>query len=170
MARLLVAIVRVGVRVLLVEVVRGVVAVSSTTLDILDTGETKKTNIALGLEHHTSLPLRPARVVTEHGVKLVKRLLLGLGNHEPDVEDAEDAHDAEEDEHAVRSSGDEVGSGHADGKVVEPVGRSTDRDTLGTKTQREDLGDDDPGAWPQENPKAIAKSQMKEQATHPAAL
>ena len=131
---------RVVVRVLLVEMVRGTVAVN-TALDILETSEAKKTNIALGLEKNTSLPLRPAGVVTKDGIELVERLLLGLGDEEPDVANTQDAHDAKEDEDTVGSSSDKVGSGHADGEVVEPVGGGTDRDTLGTETEREDFGD-----------------------------
>lgn len=122
----------IGVRV----VVRASVAVKAT-FAMLDTGEAKKTNIALGLEHNASLPLRPARVVAKENVELFERLLLGLGDKEPNVTNTEETHDSKENEDAVRSGSDKVGSRHADSKVVEPVGRGTNRDTLGTETEGE---------------------------------
>lgn len=106
---------------LLVDLVVRTVVGLDTGLVLLDTGETKQTNIALRLEHHTSLPLRAARVVTKDSVELVKRLELGLGDEEDDVGDGGEAHEAEEDEHAVRSGSDEVRRRHGNSKVVEPV-------------------------------------------------
>ena len=85
-----------------------------------------------------------ASLVTKDLVHFFQSETLGFRDHEEDEGGGEETDDAEEDEGAVAHGGDHVGGGLSDSKVVEPVGRGTDRDTLCSDTKREDFGNEDP--------------------------
>lgn len=87
-----------------------------------------------------------AGLVTKDFVHFFQSETLGFGNHEEDEGGGEETDDTKEDEGAIAHGRDHVGSGLSDSKVVEPIGRGTDRDTLCSDTKREDFGNEDPCA------------------------
>jgi hypothetical protein len=112
----------------------------------LNVEQAQQSNVSLRVEHLLSLPSRSTTLVAKDSVELVQSSVLCLGNQEQDVSRCDDTHESEENVSAVRGLGDKVGGGHGDGKVVEPVGTSSDRDTLGSETERVDLSDKNPSA------------------------
>jgi hypothetical protein len=85
-----------------------------------------------------------ASLVTKDLVHFFQSETLGLGDHEEDEAGREETHDTEEDECAVVHRADHIRGSLSDGEVVEPVGRGTDGDTLGSDTEREDFGNENP--------------------------
>jgi len=131
-------------RMLLMEML--VIGTRIVNAGLLESRDVEQADVAHSLLEDEGVGLSAAGRVAEEVVHLVECAVLGLGDEERDVHDTQRAHEAEEDVHAVRCGGDEIRGGHADGEVVQPVRRGANGHTLGTKTEREDLGDDYPRA------------------------
>ena len=113
---------------------------------VFDTNSAEQPNLALTVVQQLGINLVAPSLIAKEPVHLIKRASLSLGDKKGNIQRAEGAHYAKENVHAVRCSSDETRCGHSDGKVVEPVSRCTDRDTLCAQAEWKYFGDDDPRA------------------------
>lgn len=125
---------------------RGILAVHTLSIGLLSADKRGETDLLVRAVKHLHLVRTTARAVAEELVQLVERAALRFGHEPKDVGSPENAHEAEEYICAEPGGVDKVRRRHGHREVVEPVARRADRDALGAQAEREDLGDDDPGA------------------------
>lgn len=100
-------------------------------------------NILLRLPQQNRILLTALR--SENAIHILERRILRLGNIEPHPHHTASKENGKEDVSSPLPGLQHRRRVKSDGKVVEPVGRSTDRSTLSTDGKREDLSDDGPG-------------------------
>lgn len=102
----------------------------------------------LGIDDLQSLPINSGSsgFVAEDFVHLLEREVFGFRNEPPYETGSDGADEAEENECTVFGGFDHVWGRLSDCEIIQPVGRSSDGDTLGSDTERENFGYENPCA------------------------